>query len=281
MFQLFDVLIIPILTYGAEIWGCSNIYDVEFFYKKFIKNSLKLNLQTADCMVYGESGRLPIRYYTDIKIINYWYRVATSNSNKLSNIMYRLVRVMHERRILHSPWIYYIKKVLNECGMGIDWNSPSDCNSNWLNKALKLRLSDIFKQNWHISINEMSSCINYRLFKQNHIFEKYLEILEPINRISFARFRCGNSKIPVVLGRYNNQPIDECVCNLCNSGDVGDEFHYIMKCTFFERDRVNLIPRYYWRNPNAITFESLFCSKNKNVLIKISKFISLIVSRFG
>ena len=74
-------------------------------------------------MVYGESGRFPIRYYIDLKMINYWHRVATSNTNKLSNIMYRLVRVMYDRRVLHSPWIDHIKKVLNDCGMGFVWNS--------------------------------------------------------------------------------------------------------------------------------------------------------------
>ena len=165
--------------------------------------------------------------------------------------------------------------------MGNVWNSPCNFNSNWLSKAFKLRLSDILKQNWHTMVNDMSSCLNYRLFKHDHIFEKYLEILEPVSRVSFVRFRCGNSKIPIVLGRYNNQPIDECICNLCNSRDVGDEFHYIMKCKFFEPDRNNLIPHYYLRSPNVITFELLFSTKNKNILIKLSKFISIILAKFG
>ena len=188
---------------------------------------------------------------------------------------------MHDREVLHSPWVAHIEKVLNECGMGNVWTSPNNFDSNWLNKAFKLRLSDIFKQNWHTMVNDKSSCLNYRLFKQEHIFEKYLEILDPINRISFIRFRCGNSKIPIVLGRYNNRPIEESVCNLCNSGDVGDEFHYIMKCKFFETDRKNLIPQYFWRSPNVITFELLFSSHNKKLLIKLSKFIYIIVTKFG
>ena len=110
LFSLFDALIIPILIYGSDIWGYSNIKEIEVFYKKFIKNSLKLNTQTTDCMVYGESGRLPIRCYIDQKMVNYWHRVATSDENKLSNIMYRLVKVMHDREILHSPWVAHIKK---------------------------------------------------------------------------------------------------------------------------------------------------------------------------
>ena len=89
LFNLFDVLIIPILIYGSEIWGYSNIDNIEVFYKKFLKNTLRLNLQTTDCMVYGETGRLPIRYFIDQKMINFWHRVANSNESKLTNIMYR------------------------------------------------------------------------------------------------------------------------------------------------------------------------------------------------
>ena len=33
LFNLFDVLIIPILIYGSEIWGYSNIDNIEVFYK--------------------------------------------------------------------------------------------------------------------------------------------------------------------------------------------------------------------------------------------------------
>ena len=62
LFNFFDTLIIPILLYGSEIWGYEKLSEIDVFYKKIIKNSLKLNLQTADCMVYGETGRLPISY---------------------------------------------------------------------------------------------------------------------------------------------------------------------------------------------------------------------------
>ena len=42
LFQLFDLLIIPILIYGAEIWGCSNICYIEVFYKKILKSHRSL-----------------------------------------------------------------------------------------------------------------------------------------------------------------------------------------------------------------------------------------------
>ena len=280
LFNLFDTLIIPILLYGSEIWGYEKLAEIDTFYKKIIKNSLKLNLQTADCMVYGETGRLPISYYVKQRMINYWHRIATGNENKMSNIIYRLVRVMHERGEMHSLWIAHIQNVLNECGMGNVWISPNNVNSNWLKNSLPLKLSDMFKQEWHSSVITMSSCFNYRLFKQDHLFEEFLINLDPVFRIPLVRFRCGNSKIPVVLGRYNNQSIDDRLCNVCNCGEVGDEFHYIMKCRYFHTECINLIPTFYLRNPNVIKFDLLFSTKNKNILLRLSKFISIILAKF-
>ena len=280
LFNLFDALVIPILLYGSEVWGYENLAKICVFYKKFIKNALRLNLQTPDCMVFGETGRYPISYYVNQKIINFWHKIATSKYSKLSNIFYRLIRSMHDRGEMHSPWLAHIKRVLCECGMANVWSNPNDINSNWLKNAIKLRLSDMFKQDWHSRMYDMSSCLNYRLFKFDHKFENYLNILDPFNRISFSRYRCGNSKIPVVLGRYTNKSIDECLCQLCNNTDIGDEYHYIMICKFFETDRRNLIPHYYWRNPNTTMFELLFSTENRNILIRLSKFISLILAKF-
>ena len=55
--DLFDKMILPILLYGCEIWGFEDVGLIEVFYRKFLKYVLKLNKQTPNCMVYGESGK--------------------------------------------------------------------------------------------------------------------------------------------------------------------------------------------------------------------------------
>ena len=56
MLDLFDKMILPILLYGCEIWGFENLDNIEVFYRKFLKYILKVNQQTPNCMVYGETG---------------------------------------------------------------------------------------------------------------------------------------------------------------------------------------------------------------------------------
>ena len=69
LLNLFDALVIPILLYGSEIWGYEKMANIDVFYKKFLKNTLRLNQQTTDCMVFGETGRYPTSYYVNQKII--------------------------------------------------------------------------------------------------------------------------------------------------------------------------------------------------------------------
>ena len=91
-------------------------------------------------------------------MINFWHKIATDKDSKLSNIFYRLIRLMHDRGEMHSPWLAHIKKVVCQCGMANIWNSPNNINFTWLKNAIiQLRLSDIFKQDWHVKMYDMSS----------------------------------------------------------------------------------------------------------------------------
>ena len=69
-------MVLPVLLYGCEIWGYSNIEDIELFYRDFLKSTLRLNKQTPNCMVYGEVGRKPIRITIEIRMINYWLQLV-------------------------------------------------------------------------------------------------------------------------------------------------------------------------------------------------------------
>ena len=52
--ELFDSLIVPILTYGCELWGYNSLDIIESFHRKFLKIQLHVNKRTANCIAYGE-----------------------------------------------------------------------------------------------------------------------------------------------------------------------------------------------------------------------------------
>jgi hypothetical protein len=54
---------------------------------------------------------------------------------------------------------------------------------------------------------------------------------------TFCRFRLNNHKLSVEYGRWNNIPRELRICHLCNTADLGNEFHYLLKCDHFNEKR--------------------------------------------
>ena len=72
------------------------------------------------------------------------------------------------------------------------------------------------------------------------------------------------------------------LCTLCNSGQIGDEFHFILDCKSLENLRKNYLCKYYYQNPNIIKFNELMsiltkrkCWKNFAFLLLIYMMLSL------
>ena len=111
-------------------------------------------------------------------------------------------------------------------------------NKIWLNQATtrsrNVILKDQHMQSWHDDISTSDKCLNYRLFIECHCYEQYLDILSGYSCIQeFIYFRLFNTHLPIEKGRWLGIPRNERVCRLCNSNQLGDEFHYLFSCQFF------------------------------------------------
>ena len=216
--NLFDTMIMPILLYGCEIWGNENIDMVESFYMKFLRNAIHVHNKTANCMVHGETGTISIRVLINQKILIFWHRLVTGDQSKLTNILYNtqktLFNIANEYK---SPWLSNVNKLLNDCGMTYIWENPNVIENRCFKDAIKLRLFDIYNQNWHADIMRSNVCLNYRIFKDENHLQFYLKKLDLKNRINLCKFRCGNSYIPIVSGRFYGVDFEDRICNLCNS----------------------------------------------------------------
>ena len=123
--------------------------------------------------------------------------------------------------------------------------------------------------------------MNYRIFKERLQLENYLLKL-PFKKCKLlCRFRCCNFKLPIETGRWNNTPRSERKCNICNSNDSGDEFHYLFRCkdAVILEARNRYLPRSYCIRPNVFKFHQLFNSNNMNVINNICKLLFVIQQR--
>ena len=155
--DMFDKVIKPILLYGCEVWGYHNSKIFEKLHLKFCKHILNLKSTTPNFMVYGELGRYPLIINIKVRIISFWGRLVNSQCSILSA---KFLCVLNNYKI---PWIEYVQKILNECGLNYVWHEKY-INIPWLKSKVHTILLDQFKQSWHSELNSSAKGLNYRLF---------------------------------------------------------------------------------------------------------------------
>ena len=115
------------------------------------------------------------------------------------------------------------------------------------------------------------------MFKENFQFEKYLSILPSNLSYVMIKFRTLNHKLPIQKGRIDGIVRSERKCTRCDCDDLGDEFHYLFSCSYFLDNRIQLLKPYYYKRSNCIKFSQLLGSSQKSVLLKLAKFMKIIM----
>ena len=174
-----------------------------------------------------------------------------------------------------SKWMNCCKNILINTGYSGIWNNQSVDHPKWLVESVKQRLKDLYINEWQSKVDESTSCLNYRLYKDNFRIEPYLTRL-PFNfRKTLISFRTRNHRLPVEVGQWYKVAINERKCPTCNT--LGDEFHYLFRCSLFSRERARYIKHHFITNPNIIKFKQLMDVSNISELKKLCKFLSIIL----
>ena len=182
-------------------------------------------------MLYGDLGRVPLSIGIKKRAVGFCYDMILSK-DKLSSIihfmMLFIILIDITGYILFNPYL-----------MNVDLAIFGKVSLQGSKSVLLCRLDVILKsqfiQKRQSDINMSTKCANYRMFKVEHKFEKYLDILEGKFLNSFINFRICNNYLPVEKGRWYRQDLINRQCRLCNLNEIGDEFHYLFKCLFYRR----------------------------------------------
>lgn len=171
-------------------------------------------------------------------------------------------------------WASMVKNMLERLGFLEVWNAQGVGNKNNFIQQFKIRVRDIYVQDWHARLENSTRArfyINIADFK----FQNYLETLNVVKyRKSLCRLRVSSHRLEIEAGRWskpNKTPLDDRKCIECNK--LEDEFHFIIECSRYTELRNMYIKRYYWRRPNMPKFIELLTSDNNNVIKNLSVFI--------
>ncbi len=264
--KLFDSLVMPIIRYCSEVWSLfliggineSNFMKLcdstcfEKLHVKFCKFVLGVGRKATNSAVKGELGRYPLLVNLLSHSAKYWLRLC---SHDTSSLVHKAYLDMYDTiSATKGNWAGLMKKLWHNFDMKEVWENHGSTSKNKIAKILNLKMSQRYEHNWMAQVglsptfNNISAAGNklrtYTLFKNNFGFENYIIAEKNFKRRQdMSRLRISAHCLKIETGRYCRPPLspENRVCPCCNSGDVEDELHFLLKCPIFENERHELM----------------------------------------
>jgi hypothetical protein len=257
----------PVLTYGSEIWfpfqsNTNNLNWDKKLYNTAVKTEVEkcaqmlyryclgVGKKTSLLGIYGDTGRYPIYFELISNAVKMYHRVTQSQPNSLLYEAYRENKALST--VHKNVWLYGVEQIMEH--YNIDQNVTNENHHKNQMKRLQNELGNSFEDNWKRELhndqrpgrghgNKMRT---YRKFKHNFGCELYLKCIQnKLMKSSYSKFRLSSHKLKIETGRYIIKPKrllpEERICDMCDSLDIEDEFHFLMKCKIYEKKRTELV----------------------------------------
>ena len=270
--HLFKTMVIPILIYGCEVWGFENCEILESVQNLFCRLVLKLNKKTPRTCLLSETGLKPLSITINSRMVNYWFKIMTDDPSKIVRRTLICMQNFYENSDFKSKWLTSIHNKLQLSGV-------SNSFITFRKTEYKQRLEDQFYQNWNSLIDNSNRTIFYRGVKREFGYNESLDDIDLNLSYWFFKFISSNHHLPIEKGRWDKTPLADRLCTLCYK-EVGDEFHFLFNCQYFDLSRKKYIKKYFYKNPSMYKTCELFNSKKTLILTNLCKFIKEIIMTF-
>ena len=250
-FKLFDAQIQPQLLYASELWGLQEHTNVEKVHTFACKQLLRVDQKTPNSLVYGETGRFPLRVNSAVRAIKYWLQLQNMTNDRLPKQALNMLSSITVPTEVN--WLKNIEDCLCKSGYAFVWYNKGTTNERGFLKNLKVRLKDIYRQQWSDKIDNSARLMWYKTIKQDFQCEKYLSTLEVTKfRIALTRFRLRRNELKVKA-----LVEEETLCPFCENQSE-DESHFLLYCYVYTDMREKYIGKYIkYMNEAGLDFNFL------------------------
>lgn len=230
-------------------------------------------MSVSNVSVYGELWRYPLYINRFVKIFKFWFKVLNSNNCVIKNVYKELLNdAIHGKK----NWAYKLKVLLENYGYGYLWEiQDSIIDGNSLIPCFKQRVIDCFLQEWRSDIGSKPVLLVYKHIKENFEYEPYLDLLNISQRLFITRMRTSAHCLRIETLRNGNNRIDRefRLCQICENGEIEDEYHFMLKCARYRVIRKRYINAYFTLRPSMFKLIELLRSVNHKTMTNLVMFI--------
>ena len=186
-------------------------------------------------------------------MLRYWNRLIIMDSNRITK---RVFESDYNNPRMNT-WCSEIKSIMSDLQLSTHYNSKSTVDLH----SARVQLFNAHIARWAQSLQSSPKLRTYRLFKDTLEVENYVTLnVSKHERSTMAQFRCGILPLRIETGRYVNEPVDERICTMCDSGQIESEIHFLLDCQLY-----NELRREIYGN---LLSENMFSTKTQHEKLK-------------
>ena len=225
--KLYTTGVCSINEYASEIWGFKD-YDVcNNIQNRAIRYYLGLHRFAPVGGLQGEFGWVTPKYRRFKNIICYWNRLIKMGNERLTKHLFN-----YDYQNNYCNWTSEVREIFVQVGLEELFNNKVCCNLKDLSELLHSKA----ESEWREHIQTKPKLRTYIIFKQNLEPETYVKFhMNKQQGSLLAQLRTGILPLKIETGRYNNIPVHERTCSLCNMNVTEDEIHFVMICPLYNK----------------------------------------------
>ena len=288
VFKIFDATVLPILTYGGEVWGVSKHTNfkkwdqspAEKIHLKFCKHYLELNRKASNSATRSELGRLPIQITLVKKSLKYYSYLCGKDQNTIVKQAFLISKDLDLEN--KKSYISDLKSFPRGTGCYTNTENLDSIRTSTIAQIMR-KLENNYLNFWQEEINTSMKLDFYRLYKTGFCTSSYVDILRNTQiRKDFIKFCISNHNLCIEVGRHCKPkvPREERLCKVCVQNEIEDEIHLLFHCTKYEYIRKQFIAKQS-QILNLTSFDDykklcyiLFTTSNKTSIHCTAKYIS-------
>ena len=236
--QLYKALVLPVLEYGAEIWGNCEWEEAEKLQRAVARRILGAKQGTSNAFLMGELGWWPLSARRDLLRLRFWWKLVNMQQSRGVRQVYDYCRAKFELslgagrdlgklRKQSMNWCEYTFSLLKELNMEEIWWTGKPGGADEWNARVYSKIQEREERKWRRLMMNNVKLELYRQVKNKLKLELYLldERSRP-GRIEFGRYRSGSCSLRVDQGREEGLARERRVCMLC----IEDVEHVMVVC---------------------------------------------------
>jgi hypothetical protein len=262
--KLWNTMIRPTLDYAAEVWGGDVWEKAEQIQDRAGRTLLGLSKFAAGEVARGELGWMSLKARRERKQLIYWGKILNMDDLRLAKLVY--LNCKNHTDSLRDSFCGAVKRTLTSLKLDHLWRSEAIGGlKDWISFITSvIRTKD--KERWVLAVQKKPKLRLYSAIKSELAREDYISWQIPArHRALYARLRSGTHQLRYETGRWANEPEEERLCNVCVTGKVESEEHFLLECYVYRKVREGMFSKIF----EQTGYNLLRMKEDKNWLLDV------------